>query len=454
MSVAMARMNNENQLSGRRVTVMGLGRFGGGTGVSRWLVAQGAHVHITDMQPAEKLKEPLAEINELVNTGKVTVRLGTHDDDDFAGADLVVANPAVPMPWQNQFLMAATQAGVRITTEIRLLVEQLDRSRVIGITGSAGKSTTSAMIHHILKRSGAGTHLGGNIGGSLLNSLDAISSNDWIVLELSSAMLYWLSERVGWPDAPGWSPHVAVMTNISANHIDWHGSFEHYEQSKLSIFKYQSKNSGDIAIGHPNVRGNDRPLHVELAIPGQHNQLNAHLAIQAAHEAIGINHNDAAALLNDFTGLPHRLQLIASHHGVRYYNDSKSTTPQATLLAIDAFDEPSRIHLIAGGYDKGIDLRPISECTSKLAGVYAIGATAQTIVDNAPRGHTINCQTLESAVAAAMERIRPGDVLLLSPGCASWDQFNNYEQRGEEFARLVNSHAPTPPARLQLANQS
>ena len=148
------------------------------------------------------------------------------------------------------------------------------------------------------------------------------------------------------------------------------------------------------------------------------------------------------------------MQLIASHNGVRYYNDSKSTTPHATLLAIDAFGEPSRIHLIAGGYDKGIDLRPISECASRLAGVYAIGATAQTIVDNALRGRAINCQTLESAIAAAMERIRPGDVLLLSPGCASWDQFNNYEQRGEEFARLVNGHASSPPAPLQLANQS
>jgi UDP-N-acetylmuramoylalanine--D-glutamate ligase len=424
---------------GKRVTVMGLGRFGGGTGVARWLASQGAHVHITDMQPAESLRESLADIKDLIDSKQVTLRLGAHAIEDFTSVDWVIANPAVPKPWTNQYLIAAQQSGVRVTTEIRLLIERLNCSRIIGVTGSAGKSTTSAMIHHILKRAGVPTHLGGNIGGSLLNSLDKIRNEDWIVLELSSAMLYWLGEGMGWPDAPGWSPHIAALTNISANHIDWHGSFEHYEQSKLNIFTYQSLEDHSCRSGAG--LSTRTPSDVNLAIPGTHNQLNATLAIEAAHTAIGIEPRDAAALLCDFTGLPHRLQLIATHNGVRFYNDSKSTTPQATLLAIEAFDDPARVHLIAGGYDKRIDLAPISQSCERLAGIYAIGATAQAIVDQAAQGYVVNCRTLDCAIDTAFERLQPGDVLLLSPGCASWDQFTNYEQRGEEFARLVSLHS-------------
>jgi UDP-N-acetylmuramoylalanine--D-glutamate ligase len=324
-------------------------------------------------------------------------------------------------------------AGVPVTTEIRLLVEHLDHRQVIGVTGTAGKSTTTAMIHHILTRAGFRAHRGGNIGGSLLNSLDDITPNDFVVLELSSAMLHWLGEGVGYDNAPGWSPHIAVLTNLAPNHIDWHGSFEHYEQSKRNIFRYQR--SDDHCVTEADIEAGDVP---SLCLPGAHNQTNARFAIAAAKRAFDLSFDDGAAMLANFPGLPHRLRLAHERDGMRFYDDSKSTTPQATVLAVNAFDDPSAVHLIAGGYDKKIDLSAISDLAPSLAGLYTIGATGRAIVEEAPRSaHARYCETLDLAVADALARMDAGHVLLLSPGCASWDQFVNYEQRGTRFAELV-----------------
>lgn len=418
----------------KRVTVMGLGRFGGGGGVTRWLACRGADVLLTDLQPAEKLQEPLAEIADLPGSGQVALRLGEHNVSDFTTGDLVVANPAVPKPWENRFLRSAQAAGVPITTEIRLLIERVHRSRVIGVTGSAGKSTTAAMIHHLLVKAGHRAHLGGNIGGSLLNNLEQIQPNDWITLELSSAMLHWLGQGVGYSEACGWSPRVAVLTNLVPNHLDWHGSFEHYQTSKLNIFKHQEPGDAQITDRAIDLAA---PL-VPLSIPGSHNQLNAQLAIAAVQKVIGIPTGDASEMLSDFPGLPHRLQLVLRRDGRSFYNDSKSTTPQATVLAVSAFDDLSGIHLIAGGYDKGSALKPIADLAGRIAGLYTIGATGNALAQAAHAGCAQYCDTLEIAVERAWLRMKPGDILLLSPGCASWDQFTNYEQRGEAFVKLVN----------------
>jgi UDP-N-acetylmuramoylalanine--D-glutamate ligase len=419
-----------------RITVMGLGRFGGGAGVCRWLLQQNAHVHLTDCASAAALQDSLAEFSPAITSGRMSTTLGTHEPDDFTGCDLVVANPAVPTPWKNRFLLAAEDAGVPITTEIRLLIERLDRARVIGVTGTAGKSTTTAMIHHLLDRAGIQTHIGGNIGGSLLPVFESISHDDWIVLELSSAMLYWLGAGIGYEDAVGWSPHIAVLTNIQPNHLDWHESFEHYQQSKHNIFRFQD--APDHAVREADEQ--DLPA-LNLSVPGPHNQRNAHMAIRAVQHVIDISIPEASHLLHDFTGLPHRLQLVLEHDGMRYYNDSKSTTPEATLLAIKAMDEPARTHLIAGGYDKKIDLQGISDASAHLAGMYTIGSTGRVLHQAAPHdAPAFVCGDLESAVQCAIDRMKPGDALLLSPGCASWDQFTNYEQRGEAFINAVHRH--------------
>ncbi len=486
--------------AGARVTVMGLGLFGGGAGVVEWLAARGADVLATDLAKAEALAPTLARLRPLVDRGAVRLRLGEHNVSDFTDCDLVVANPAVPYPSKNRFLRAAGAAGVPVTTEIRLVVERLPRrERVIGVTGSAGKSTTSAMIAHALRavvagegqaltrpaaaghplprgervrkddRAAPSVHLGGNIGGSLLEEVGSIGADDFVVLELSSFMLHWLGAGEGWPGAPSWAPGVAVVTNIAPNHLDWHGSMEHYERSKRRMIADQG--AGDVAVlgagvaswkstagGACTVVGAEHRALIEgvrLLTPGAHNRENAAVALAAAGAALarsGLPRDDetmsaAARSLGTFRPLPHRLQLIArwrrapGARPVAAYHDSKSTTPEAAARAIDALLEEgcAGVRLICGGYDKGADLAPMFSAAARCAGTHTIGKTGPKITAALrARGTAVEeCGELFRAVRTAVNAAGDGEAVLLSPGCASWDQFTNFEERGAEFCRIV-----------------
>jgi UDP-N-acetylmuramoylalanine--D-glutamate ligase len=459
-------------LRGRRVTVMGLGRFGGGVGVTRWLVQRGARVLVTDAKPAGQLVEPLEDLRDLLSGGNVTLRLGGHDEADFTGADLVVANPAVPRPWSDPWLEAARRAGVPVTSEIVLCVQRLHelgwQRRCVGITGSVGKSTTSAMIAEGLRRAGLRARLGGNLGGSLLGELEhaAPDAPDWVVLELSSAMLHWISRHLAW------SPRVAVVTNLRENHLDWHGTFEHYAQSKRHLVRHQRED--DTAVLGPGLESwagrqrvictGGRRLGQRLRVAGAHNQVNALQALEACRSVLAEadplatrDAVDAAVLgaLREFAGLPHRLQWVGCFDGVHCYNDSKSTTPAAAVEAVAALregaDPPPRVHLIAGGYDKHIDLTPLADLAPALASLRCIGSTGPALAALARQRHpgtpVHECGTLEAAVDQAWSEgaLREGDLLLLSPGCASWDQFPNYEARGNLFIQLVRRRRATSP---------
>ncbi len=421
----------------RRATVMGLGTFGGGAGAVRHLCALGYDVLVTDMAQAEQLTTSLEAIRDLVNSGAVTLRLGEHNVSDFTTCDLVVANPAVKKPWENRFIRAARAAGVRVTTEIGLVIDALPRSStLIGVTGSSGKSTTSAMIHAGLNAAGVHALLGGNIGGSLLG--EEHPANAALVLELSSAMLWWLAqpgctERRQFLDA-------ALITNIAPNHVDWHGTVGHYTQSKLGIAR-MLRDKGTLLVGS-GVEIDDARAHKleidqslpELATPGAHNRVNASAAL-AACEALGADRERAIAGIAGFRGLPHRLEHVRTHRGVRWYNDSKSTTPEATRLAFEAL-LPARVHLIVGGSDKGVDLAPIAELMSRGAALYCIGQTGETI---ARLAGVEAVGTLGEAVRLAAENAQEGDAVALSPGCASFDQFRSFEDRGNRFRDLVDS---------------
>lgn len=470
-------------LQGKRVVVMGLGQFGGGAGATRFLVSQGATVLVTDRDPPDKLANSVAQLADL--GAAVTFRLGEHVESDFATADLVVVNPAVK-PDGNPYLQAARSAGVPLTSEMRLLVQHLPaRQRTIGITGSAGKSTTTAMIGHALRKALGDdrVHIGGNLGGTLLNSLPSIRPDDWVVLELSSFMLEGLRED-------HWSPHIALLTNLSPNHLDWHGTIEHYRSAKQVIFDYQSDDTSDVAILGPGCAGDFHPRvrrcvtvdaastqektlprnapridpRISLLVPGSHNQTNAQMTAAALLAAIERPAERVYEDLSDFPGLPHRLQFVCEHRSVRYFNDSKATTPEAAMLALESF-EPGVVHVILGGYDKQADLTPLATFAAHhAAGVYTIGQTGNTIADAAekalatadsarptptprsadtsrqPSQKIHRCSDLPTAMATIAPRLRPSDVVLLSPGCASWGQFTNYEQRGARFIEAVLLH--------------
>lgn len=498
----MSGLSDTGEFAGRRAVVMGLGRFGGGVGVTRFLCGRGADVLVTDLEPAEKLGQSIAELRDLIDDGRVSLRLGGHNISDFTTCDLVVVNPAVKPG--NRFVRAAQAAGIEVTTEMRLLVQRLpNRLRTIGVTGSAGKSTVTAMIGHVLGKVfgdlgvggselGQGKQapksqppnpnspkvwVGGNIGVSLLPVIDQIGKDDWVVLELSSFMLERLKKDEHFE---GWSPHIAVITNISPNHLDWHGSMEAYVDAKQEIIR-RVDSPARVVMG-PGVKGQlhlhearrlsyaDWPEEtldkLDLPVPGSHNQTNAYMAVHAVTMAIRGEPSELAAHLADFPGLPHRLQLVAEHNGVRYFNDSKCTTPEAAMLAIQAFGDENGvrnrlIHLVLGGKDKGSDMKPLAGfAAQKCKAVYTIGALGDTIAElcegarpaEAGRpescggvswpdasAQVVRCGELETAVAEVVKRVRPGDVVLLSPACASWDQFENYEQRGQRFIDLVSA---------------
>lgn len=485
-------------LRGKRITVMGLGRFGGGVGVTRYLVAQGADVVLTDSLSAEDLRDSLAQLAGL----GFRTRLGGHDTKDFTDADLIVVNPAVDQR-ANAYLDAARARGVPTTSEMRLLIDALrarNANRTVGITGSAGKSTTTAMISHILDKTlsrseaPAGTApaepprvwTGGNLGGSLLAQLPRIRPHDWIVLELSSFMLEDMRHarlasagdadpRLRLRDLGAWrpwSPHIAVVTNLANNHLDRHGTMEAYALAKQEVFENQSSHDHAI-VGSPIFRNLLTPRtsrvtwldtftngaktpEIKLLIPGSHNVTNARLAIDTA-VAAGIDRADAAAALADFAGLPHRLQFVCEHAGVRYFNDSKATTPDSAELGLRSF-EPGIVHLIAGGYDKKSDLTPFARLAGeRCRAIYTIGATGDAIasaaqsVAGASGCEVVRAGTLDAALAATVTRVRVGDVVLLSPACASYGQFTHFEARGAAFVEAVLKYtgegAPAPKPR-------
>jgi len=265
-------------------------------------------------------------------------------------------------------------------------------------------------------------------------------------------MLYWLGGEFA---EDGWSPGIGVVTTLGENHLDWHGTLEHYVQCKANIFRFQSGSDLavlgegiDISASASRLVSMDEQREVisedviSLRLPGRHNQRNARCALCVVEEVIGLDERAGRAALGDFVGLPHRLELVAEDpEHRRFYNDSKSTTPESSVLAVDSFEESGKVHLIAGGYDKGLDLRPIADLASRLAGLYAIGETGPGLVclalEKTDESNVLICRTLDKAVESAVARMGPCDVLLLSPGCASWDQVENYEERGGRFSELV-----------------
>jgi UDP-N-acetylmuramoylalanine--D-glutamate ligase len=312
------------------------------------------------------------------------------------------------------------------------------------VTGANGKSTTAAMIAAILEADGRRTWLGGNLGGSLLDDLDRIGPGDWVVLELSSFQLFRLNHTP--------MPRVAVVTNCTPNHLDWHGGYQQYVTAKQRILTGQTRDGiavlGESLAGDGSwrrqVRGSLAALVPDaaippLALPGKHNRRNAVYAATAA-QAAGCGDEAIRRGLRGFSGLPGRLQLVATRGGRTFYNDTTATTPESTIAALGSLSAP--IWLLAGGSDKGIDLAPLaSAVVAGARGAAFFGATAPALRDLlktvAPDYPCAQVSTMSEALAWCWSRSRPGDCIVLSPACASHDQFQNFRHRGAAFCELV-----------------
>jgi len=477
-----------SSFTGKKVIVMGLGHFGGGLGAARWFASQQARVIVTDAAAAETLAEPLRALEGL----PIIFKLGGHDAADLQHADLLVINPAVERT-QSAFVQAALHAGVPCTTEMNLFLERCP-AQTIGITGSVGKSTTTALIHEALS---AALHqpqnseprtqnlelrtqnselrtpnselsprvfLGGNIGRSLLFDLPAMRPHDFVVLELSSFML---------EETPQirWSPHIAVVTNIFPNHLDRHHTMATYTAAKQNILRFQEPD--DVA-----VLNNDHDLvarwvhlargkvvkyttrnpaaHLDLAMPGAHNQSNAAAALAVLDSLpIPLDRTAAVNAIRQFPGLAHRLQCIHTlelpgtpPHHLRFFNDSKATSPDASVTAVEAFP-PRHAIFIIGGYDKHLPPEAFDAFERLLAqralAVIGIGETGRMLIeriqsrDGPSPLRAQYAQTLAQAVplAHAWAGELGAQAVVLSPASASWDQFPNYEKRGGLFAEIA-----------------
>ena len=422
--------------------VMGLGQFGGGEGATRFLLQEGHTVCVTDLQQESAFKHFQLSFKKEISEGKVYARFGKHELIDFKYAKIVIANPSIPTPWKNIYLNEAIKNGAAVTTELRLFIERLHNKNTIGITGSTGKSTTVAMLAHILKQNKINHKIGGNFGGSLLPHIKKIQDDAIIILELSSFMLWWLGESpLNQRQLNGWSPKIAAITNISSNHLDWHETEEHYKKSKQNIYRFQNEKNFLI--------GDDLPISdfsAKLPIPGKHNQINALLASTLAFQAAGISFKKCAESLTTFKGLDHRLQYLKTNDAFIWINDSKSTTPIGTNLAVNVLLKKEKnaqiIHLIVGGKNKQMDLNPISKLASKKIRLYSIGECSEIIGKEICPEHKqyfYSCKTLKNAVRKIRGKIEPNEIVLLSPGCASWDQFTNFEERGNLFKKLAQA---------------
>ncbi|MHC4926224.1 MAG: UDP-N-acetylmuramoyl-L-alanine--D-glutamate ligase [Planctomycetota bacterium] len=439
----------------KKVVVMGLGRFGGGVDSALFAAKAGADVLVTDLASEEQLADSLATLRDV----SVRFCLGNHNEEDFRSADVLIVNPAVPP--ENEYIRMARQGGALITSQMELFF-QLCPAPIIGITGANGKSTTTSLTYHLLGASlGKKVWLGGNIGHQpLLDIVDQIGKDDVVVLEISNFQLEQLAQIQA-------APQIALITNLTANHLDRHGTFEAYCRAKEGIFKYQFCDSENPSVSIFNAEdtitrawyqkylsesgrhclafsADDVPAEYAevFHLPGRANLSNlaAALAIVSCFE---VDHTKVAEAVGTFEGLDQRCQFVAETNGIRWYDDSKATTPVSTMAALNGIDEPKV--LIAGGYDKQISFAELGQCIANRAkGCVLIGQTAEKIAQTIEQSGGGNVQinyadSMEQAVLKANDLAVAGDVVLMSPACASYDMFPNYIQRSAAFVAAVKA---------------
>jgi len=412
------------ELEGRHVLVIGLARSGRAS--AEVLVARSAAVLGYD-------RDETLDVGRLHEIG-VEVHLGREEETLLQGIDLVVKSPGVP--GKTPLVTSARARGIPVWSEIEL-GSRLLAGPLLGVTGTNGKTTTSELLGAVFRAAGRSVEVAGNVGRPLTSVVETATPETWVVCELSSFQL---------EDVETLRPRVAVLLNLEPDHLDRHGTFEAYADLKLRIFQRQG--AGDTAVvprGFGPVPGKGRrvefrfddPLPAEPRIPGPHNRENA-AAATAAARAAGIEDDAIAEALRTFPGVPHRIELVRELGGVRYVNDSKATNVAAARRALASFPE-SRLHVILGGRGKAEPYGPLAAAFKTGDRAYLIGEAADEIAIalDATGVPYVMAEDLGSATAEAAAAASARDVVLLSPACASFDQFDDFEARGDAFRRLV-----------------
>jgi UDP-N-acetylmuramoylalanine--D-glutamate ligase len=450
-------------LKDKRILVVGLGKSGAAAAL--FLESRGARVTVSDSKPQTQLG---GLIPQLLDKG-IAVETGVHGERTFRDQDLIVVSPGVPVNAPS--LTQARQLGIQIIGEVELASRYLEGS-IIAITGSNGKTTTTTLAGEILSRGGKKVLVGGNIGTPVIELVSQSDPGGWIVLEISSFQLETIES---------FHPKISVILNITPDHLDRHGTFENYVAAKARIFENQTiddsavLNADDPACGDigkgikpqivwfsrkkevtsgASVRGDEivwktfkgetKVLSVrDIPLKGAHNLENV-LAAVCVGMLAGCAPERIREAVANFKAVEHRLEFVSRIHGVDYYNDSKATNVDATMKALESF--PGNIHVILGGKDKGSDYSVLNDLLrQRVKRVYTIGAAAKKIEEQIAGAAPIeHCETLEKAVKFAAARALEGDVVVLAPACASFDQFENYEHRGRAFKEAVFELAAQP----------
>jgi len=448
------------------VVVMGLARSG--LAAARFLLNLGYTVRVTDIKTGTDLVEPVTMLQEKArkSTGRLELFLGGHPEFILENTTAVILSPGIPI--SAPFILNAAARGIPVWSEVELAYRHM-KGRVIGITGSNGKSTTTALMAHILKQAGRRAFAAGNIGQPLTDFLEEDGPDTIYVTELSSFQLETIDT---------FCPHISLILNITPDHLDRYPSMDEYAAAKWTLFKNVSSqnfavlNARDAwltekSVGLPcpvyffDSKPVDVPDHLrgagivngelciktgeqsitvmdclEVSLPGRHNLENT-LAAALAAFLQGLSPKEIRAGITSFKGLPHRLEPVAEIRGRRFFNDSKATNVDSTVLALESFDEP--VVLILGGKDKGSDFIPLAGAVKKRVRHCILIGAASEIIGNALHGAAplTRCRDMAEAVRKGFDLSHPGDVVLLSPACASFDMFDDFEHRGEVFRQEV-----------------